>query len=73
VLSDKLTEYISTYERDNPGIQVITDTLYRSYANNVDIDTWANNIANDINTRFAGKKTWYSSGIAWAAKQRSMP
>jgi len=68
VITDKLPEYISTYERDNPGIQVVADTLYRSYANNVDIETWAANIAADINKRFSGKSNLVLIGHSMGGK-----
>ena len=65
---DKLPEYISAYERDNPGIQIVADTLYRSYVNNVDIETWASNIASDINKRFAGKNNLVLIGHSMGGK-----
>ena len=65
---DKLPEYISAYERDNPGIQIVADTLYRSYINNVDIETWASNIASDINKRFAGKNNLVLIGHSMGGK-----
>ncbi len=68
VITDKLPEYIAGYERDNPDIHIATDTLNRSYINNVDIDTWANNIANDINKRFAGKSNLVLIGHSMGGK-----
>jgi pimeloyl-ACP methyl ester carboxylesterase len=68
VITDKLPEYIAGYESDNPGINVVTDTLNRSYANNVDIETWANNIASDINKHFADKSNLVLIGHSMGGK-----
>ncbi len=70
LLADTIEEqaqtYISAYEQANPGTTIRINTLQRSYPNNVDIDTWANNIADGIKKHFAGKKdlilVGYSAG-----------
>ncbi len=68
VIADKLPEYIAQYERDNPDISITTAMMNRSYANNVDIETWANNIAEDINKRFAGKSNIVLIGHSMGGK-----
>lgn len=68
VILDKLPEYIDGYQRNNPDIRIIADTLNRSYINNVDIETWASNIAGDINKRFAGKSNLVLIGHSMGGK-----
>jgi len=52
---EQLPEYILGYEQANPGIRIHVDTLNRCYPNDVDIDTWAHNIASSINNYLPGK------------------
>ena len=52
---EQLPEYILDYEQANPGIKVRVDTLNRCYPNDVDIDTWAENIASSIDKHLPGK------------------
>ena len=51
-ITAKLPDFIASYEAKNPGIKIKVDSLNRSYPNNVDINTWANNIAGSIKTYF---------------------
>jgi pimeloyl-ACP methyl ester carboxylesterase len=44
--------FIRDYEETHSGIKVRVDTLARCYPNNVDISTWANNIATSIDKHF---------------------
>jgi pimeloyl-ACP methyl ester carboxylesterase len=44
--------YIRDYEETHYGTKVRVDTLARCYPNNVDISTWANNIATSIDEHF---------------------
>jgi pimeloyl-ACP methyl ester carboxylesterase len=44
--------YIRDYEETHSGTKVRIDTLARCYPNNVDISTWANNIATSIDEHF---------------------
>ncbi|HIE17204.1 MAG TPA: hypothetical protein EYP71_03310 [Dehalococcoidia bacterium] len=52
LLADTILEYapayVYLYERDNPGVKVKINVLNRCYPNDVDIDTWAHNIANSV-------------------------
>jgi len=52
VIEEKLPDYIAAYEKQNPGIRIVTDSLNRSYPNAVDINTWAENIADGIKDHF---------------------
>ena len=51
----------------NPGIQLNTDILNRCYPNDVDIDTWANNIADSI-TKYSNKKNLVLIGHSMGGK-----
>jgi pimeloyl-ACP methyl ester carboxylesterase len=51
-ITAKLPDFIASYEANNPGIKINVDSLNRNYPNNVDINTWANNIASSIKTYF---------------------
>lgn len=65
---DQLPAYITSYGYDNPGITIDTDMLLRSYPNTVDIETWAQNIADSINQRFAGKTNLVLIGHSMGGK-----
>jgi len=60
LLSDTILEeiepYILAYEEANPDIDIQVDILNRSYPSDVDMQTWANNIADSIGRHFSGKK-----------------
>jgi len=59
LLADTVLEYIPgyiyEYERANPGIKVNVNALNRCYPNDVDIDSWARNIADDVGKYLPGK------------------
>jgi predicted alpha/beta hydrolase family esterase len=60
--------YISNYEYGHPGIEIQTDTMNRSYPNNVGIEVWAKNIADSINEHFAGKNNLVLIGHSMGGK-----
>jgi pimeloyl-ACP methyl ester carboxylesterase len=64
----QISAYITNYEYKHPDIKVNTASLSRSYPNDVDIDTWANNIADSINTHFQGKKNLVLIGHSMGGK-----
>ncbi len=64
----RLPAYISDYKFNHPNINILTDTLNRSYPNDVDIETWAQNIADSINQHFAGKKNLVLIGHSMGGK-----
>ncbi len=47
-MQERLAAYVHSYEQANPGIKVKVNVLNRCYPNNVDIATWADNIASTI-------------------------
>ena len=55
-IMERLPAYIPAYERTNPGTKIQVDMLQRCYPNDVDINTWANNIADSIDKHFRNKK-----------------
>ena len=55
-IKEQLPVHILGYEQANPGIKVRVDTLERCYPNDVDINTWANNIADSLDKHFPNKK-----------------
>jgi pimeloyl-ACP methyl ester carboxylesterase len=68
LILEKLPAFISEYEQANSGIEIQTDTLARCYPNNVDIDTWAKNIAESIDKHFANKKNLVLVGHSMGGK-----
>ncbi len=64
----QMPAYITNYEYDHPDVKVQTDMLLRSYPNDVDIDTWANNIADTINKHFPHKKNLVLIGFSMGGK-----
>jgi pimeloyl-ACP methyl ester carboxylesterase len=72
LLSDSITaqlpKYILDYEQANPGTEVRVDTLQRYYPNDVDIDTWAKNIADSIEKHFSNKKNLILIGHSMGGK-----
>jgi len=67
-LSAQLPAYVTNYEYDHPDIKVETDMLLRSYPNEEDIATWAQNIADAINKHFSGKKNLVLIGHSMGGK-----
>ena len=67
-ISARLPAYISNYKYEYPDINIYTDTLRRCYPNDVDIETWAGNIADSINDHFAGKENLVLIGHSMGGK-----
>jgi hypothetical protein len=65
---DQLPAYITNYGYNHPEINIQTTTLNRSYPNDVDIETWANNMADAVNKRFSGKKNLVLIGHSMGGK-----
>lgn len=59
LLADTILEcipaYILEYEQANPGTKVTVNILNRCYPSDVDIDTWAHEIADSIDKHLPGK------------------
>jgi pimeloyl-ACP methyl ester carboxylesterase len=52
---EQIPQYILNYEEANPGIKVHVNTLNRCYPSDVDVDTWAHNIADSVDKYLPGK------------------
>ncbi|UCD09020.1 MAG: alpha/beta hydrolase [Dehalococcoidales bacterium] len=71
-ITDRINEilpyFIDRYQEKNPGISVKVNFLDRCYPGHVDINTWANNIADSINERFEGKDNLILVGHSMGGK-----
>ncbi|MEW6142208.1 MAG: alpha/beta hydrolase [Chloroflexota bacterium] len=67
-IMEQVPAYIRAYEQDHPDTVVNVDTLNRCYPNDVDIDTWAKNIADTIEKHFPGKKNLVLIGHSMGGK-----
>ncbi|MBN1191204.1 MAG: hypothetical protein JXA46_15715 [Dehalococcoidales bacterium] len=65
---DQLPAYVTSYQADRPDVIIETSILNRTYPNNVDIESWADNIADSINQRFTGKKNLVLIGHSMGGK-----
>jgi pimeloyl-ACP methyl ester carboxylesterase len=65
---DQMPAYITNYQYDNPDTMVSTDMLIRSYPNDIGIETWAANIAESINKRFANRNNLVLIGHSLGGK-----
>ncbi len=67
-INDLLPYFIDRYREKNPGIQIEVNMLDRCYPGYVDINTWANNIAESINKHFADKDNLILVGHSMGGK-----
>jgi len=65
---EQLPGYILDYEEANAGTKIRVNTLQRCYPNDVDINTWANNIADSIDKHFHDKKNLILVGYSMGGK-----
>ncbi len=72
LLADSITEqlpaHILDYGQANPGTEVRVDTLNRCYPNDVDIASWADNIADSIDKHFHNKENLILIGHSMGGK-----
>src|SRR4030042_912849 len=52
---EQIPDYINKYQQANPGVEIKVDMLNRCYPSDVDVETWAANIADTIDKHFAGR------------------
>ena len=64
----RIPRYILDYEQANPGVKIQVDSLLRCYPNDVDIKTWANNIADSIDQHLHDKKNLILIGHSMGGK-----
>ena len=67
-INELLPYFIDRYQEKNTGISVKVNTLDRCYPAYVDINTWANNIADSINKHFEGKDNLILIGHSMGGK-----
>jgi pimeloyl-ACP methyl ester carboxylesterase len=72
LLADSITEqipaYIAEYELANPDTEVRVNMLLRCYPNDVDIKTWAENIAESVDEHLPGKQNLIFIGHSMGGK-----
>lgn len=72
LLADSLTEqmpdYIADYELANPDTEIRVNMLLRCYPNDVDIETWADNIAESVDEHLPGKQNLIFIGHSMGGK-----
>ncbi|HEY86737.1 MAG TPA: hypothetical protein G4O06_01700 [Dehalococcoidia bacterium] len=68
VIKEQVKDYIIDYEQANPGTKVLVNTLRRCYPSNVDINSWANNIADSISKHFYDKDNLILIGSSMGGK-----
>lgn len=60
--------YIAEYEQANPAIEVRANVLLRCYPNDVDIETWADNIAESVDEYLPDKRNLILIGHSMGGK-----
>ena len=65
---EQIPDYITKYQEANPGVEIKVDMLNRCYPSDVDVETWAANIAATIDNHFAGKKNLVLIGHSMGGK-----
>ena len=72
LLADSITEqlpaYVLDYQQAHPDTEIQVDTLLRCYPNDVDIQTWANNIADSIDKYLPNKRNLILIGHSMGGK-----
>ena len=67
-ISEQIPAHILNYEQANPGTRIQVDTLQRCYPSDVDIKSWANNIAYSIDQHFHNKDNLILVGHSMGGK-----
>jgi pimeloyl-ACP methyl ester carboxylesterase len=52
---EQIPDYIAKYQQANPGIEVKVNVMNRCYPSDVDVETWAANIADSVDKYLSGK------------------
>jgi pimeloyl-ACP methyl ester carboxylesterase len=52
---EQIPDYINKFQQANPGVEIKVDMMNRCYPSDVNVETWAANIADTIDKHFAGK------------------
>jgi pimeloyl-ACP methyl ester carboxylesterase len=67
-IKEQIPAYILAYEQANPGTNIQVSTLLRCYPNDVDIESWANNIADSIDKYLPDKRNLILIGHSMGGK-----
>jgi len=67
-IKEKLPAFAAIYERANPNISIVINTLARWYPGYVDIDVWAGNIADSLKEHFGDKEDLILVGHSMGGK-----
>jgi pimeloyl-ACP methyl ester carboxylesterase len=67
-IMEQVPAYIAEYEQANPDTEVRADVLLRCYPNDVDIETWADNIAESVDEYMPGKRNLVLIGHSMGGK-----
>jgi len=68
IVMERLPKYVDAYEVEHPGIEVRINTLNRCYPNDVDVETWAENIAASVDRFMPDKKNLIIIGHSMGGK-----
>jgi len=67
-ITEQLPSFAAVYEQNNPNIEIRMNALLRCYPGYEDIETWAQNITNDIDEHFGDKKDLIIIGHSMGGK-----
>jgi len=67
-ISEQLPAFAFVYEQNNPGTTITMNMLLRCYPNYADIDTWAHNLTDSIETHFGDKEDLIFVGHSMGGK-----
>jgi len=67
-IKERLPEYTFIYEQAHPGTKIEVNTLLRCYPNDMDIETWANNVALSINKYMTNRQNLILIGHSMGGK-----
>ena len=68
IITEEIPRYISDYEQIHPDTEVRFDMLRRCYPNDVDIHSWAKNIADSVDKYFPDKENLILIGHSTGGK-----
>lgn len=68
IILERIPAYARTYEVANPGVKVRVNVLNRCYPGDVDVETWARNIAESVDRLLPGKRNLIIVGHSMGGK-----
>jgi surfactin synthase thioesterase subunit len=67
-ITEQIPDYIDRYEWANPDTEIQVNILLRCYPNDVDIETWADNIAESVDKYLPNKQNLIFIGHSMGGK-----